>query len=73
MAMALQSNFRRASKIFHEERTKWGSHRYKNSQIFSYFSFIYQLKESEVRLLTQSGPRPCQSMQPRDMRIALNN
>ena len=43
-------------KYFYEERTGWGSHRYKNSQIFCYFSFIYQLKKSEVWLLTQVVP-----------------
>ena len=29
-------------------------------RFFLYFSFIYQLKKSEVWLLTQSGPRLCQ-------------
>ena len=45
-------------KYFYEERARWRSNRYKNSQIFLYFSFIHQLKKNEVWLLTQSGPRP---------------
>ena len=37
------------------------------------FSFSYQLKKSKVRLLAQSGPGPCQSMWPRNLRVDLKN